>query len=350
MVETLLAVVGTALVLIVLGDAIFTTLTLQGSGPLTDRVSSWAWRSMLLLAHRSLGRTALSRVGPMLLLVPLLVWLLLLWMGWMLIFSVEPGSVVNSQTGEPADVVARLYFTAYNLVTLGLGDYRPQGGLWQLLTAIASISGFFLLTLSISYLVPVLSAAVENRQLALWISTMGSTPQQILIRAWNGKNFKRLSDHVPQLTLKLLLASERHLAYPVLHFFHSGDIEASLAVNAFRLDDALTLLEAGIEAAAQPPLADYQPLRLALDNYLKTTSTTVTPKASAAPDPLSLAPLRMAGIPTTDDAAFRRRTEDLRERRQRLLGLCEKHGWCFGVETFNWPTAPQKHRAQQPTV
>ena len=50
-------------------------------------------------------------------------------------------------------------FTAF---TLGVGDYIPNGQPWEVLTAIAVVSGLGLTTLAIIYLVPVVSAVTAR--------------------------------------------------------------------------------------------------------------------------------------------------------------------------------------------
>ncbi|MEQ9484433.1 MAG: hypothetical protein RIG27_19410 [Coleofasciculus sp. F4-SAH-05] len=49
-----------------------------------------------------------------------------------------------------------------------------EGAVWQIATAIASVNGFFLVTLAIAYLLPVVSAATQQRQLAVYLVGIGS--------------------------------------------------------------------------------------------------------------------------------------------------------------------------------
>ena len=64
-------------------------------------------------------------------------------------------------------------------IHLGNGDYAPTGA-WRVVTMVASASGLMIVTLSITYLVPLLSAVVEKRALAGRISILGSTVPEMV--------------------------------------------------------------------------------------------------------------------------------------------------------------------------
>ena len=109
------------------------------------------------------------------LLAAVLMWTLLLWAGWALVFLASEGAVIGASSGAPADAWARVYFVGYTLVTLGLGAYPPAGPAAQLATTAASLSGLVVLTLAISYILPVLQAAVHRRATAAPLSASSVT-------------------------------------------------------------------------------------------------------------------------------------------------------------------------------
>ncbi len=78
---------------------------------------------------------------------------------------------MTSDTNLPADLVGKIYFAGYTIFTLGNGDYQPLGG-WRIVTVIANATSLIIVTLSISYLIPLLSAVVEKRVLAGRISPL----------------------------------------------------------------------------------------------------------------------------------------------------------------------------------
>jgi hypothetical protein len=62
----------------------------------------------------------------------------------------------------------------FTLFTLGVGDYRPNGAFWQMLTALCAADGLLTITLSVTYFVPLVSAATRKRQIAASISRSSS--------------------------------------------------------------------------------------------------------------------------------------------------------------------------------
>jgi hypothetical protein len=164
-VTLLLVLSGLALIGVATTDALTTTVSLgSGAGPVTRVVSRSVWAvARAAWPHR---HGALRRAGVAVLLCSILGWIVLVWAGWSLVFSAAEAAVVDAVTGAPASVEQRIYFAGYTLLTLGNGDFRPDGPLWRMATVLAAGNGFGLVTLSISYLVPVVSAATEKRQLA----------------------------------------------------------------------------------------------------------------------------------------------------------------------------------------
>ncbi|HEY9419962.1 MAG TPA: ion channel [Thermoanaerobaculia bacterium] len=318
-----LGIVGAVLILGVIYDVLWTTLRLAGAGPLTSWVTSHLWRLSLRFTR---SHPSLSIAGFRIVLLTVGLWIGLVWLGWVLVFGMDPGAVVDSQSGQPADFWARAYYAGYTLITLGNGDYKPAGALWQVLTPLAAANGFFLVTLVITYLLPLMTEALQRRQLAVHIATLGRTPQELLLRAWDGQGFGRLTDHLIGLTFPLMGLGEGHLAYPVLHCFHSSKRDTAMAPNIAVLDEVLTLLE-GVAPEQRPdPVAIY-PLRGAIDRLLSTlTEAHLTPERVPPPSP-NLETLRSVGIRTVDDETFRSSLEAAADRRRLLFGLVEKEGW-----------------------
>ncbi|WP_200892537.1 two pore domain potassium channel family protein [Aliterella atlantica] len=269
----------------------------------------------------------ISLTGLGILLSTTVLWIGLVWVGWTLIFSANEQAVVDANSGKPADMLARIYFTGYTLFTLGLGDYKPQGAVWQAATAIAAGSGFFLVSLIITYLVPVISAATQKRQLAGYISSLGKTPTDIILTAWNGKNFGLLEQHLLSLTPMILLNGQRHLTYPVLHYFHSASRYTAATLSIAVLDETLTLLKYGVKPTNQIDAVTLYAVRQAMLVFLDTLiSDFIEPDTFAPPMP-TLDRLRASGVPTVSDEEFDYALANLSKRRRLLLALVKSHGW-----------------------
>lgn len=327
--QIFLSLLGLVIVGFTLCDLLLTTLTLDGGGPLVNNVSKWIWKAVMRYRRCASSHRLLAFAGLGILLCATFLWIGLVWTGWTLIFCAGDYAVVNADTGKPADVWTRVYFTGYTLVTLGLGDYKPQDGVWQVLTAIAAANGFFLVSLSITYLLPVISAATQKRQLAAYISSLGKTSDDIVLRAWNGKNFGLLEQHLVALTPMLLLQAQRHLTYPVLHYFHSPERYTALTLSIAVLDETLTLLKYGVKPAEQIDALTLYAARQAVTTFLETLNSlnsTFIEAAKDAPPIPSLDRLRAGGVPTVSDEAFQSVFGDL-VRRRLLLALVQNHGW-----------------------
>jgi hypothetical protein len=323
LVRLFLGLVGIGLILLVVFDVIWTTLRLAGAGPLTSWVTDALWRLSLRFTptHRSL-----AIVGFGIVLFTVTLWLGLDWLGWTLVLSLDPGAVVASRGGPVPDFWERAFFAGSLLITLGNSDYRASGEGWQVITDVAAANGFTLVSLIITYLLPLVSGVRQRREMAVYISTLGRTPQDILLRAWNGSDFGRLPDHLVALTMPMISLGQGHLAYPVLHCFHSPDCEAAVAPSLAMLDESLTLFE-GIDPDLCPDPTAIYPLRGAIEQLLSTLEEAHVEPESVPPRPPSLEALRDAGIRTRSDEEIERAVATLSKRRRRLLGMVEDEGW-----------------------
>ena len=324
----LLFLLGALLLLLVLGDLLWTTMG-EGGGPVTKRVTSLLWGLALRVHHRWPSHRFLSIAGLAAFLGAVVLWIALLWAGWLLIFSSSTGAVVNAQTKAPADIWERVYFTGFTIFTLGTGDYQPNGRPWQVLTALSSFNGLFLVTFSITYLVPVVQAATHKRHLAVYISSLGQSAPSILVHSWNGEGFGALGQHLTAVTTDIAQLEQRHLAYPVLHYFHAQQRPEGIALSLSALDEALTIMMYGVEPEARLDEGTFRPVRQVITEFLETLSSIYIDAEDEAPPPPSLAPLREHGIPAVSDAAFEERVAGLDKRRRLLKALVRNDGWAW---------------------
>ena len=321
------AVVGALMVGLATFDLFVTVLTTRGGGPISKRLSTWSWRAMLRLRRAGRLQPLLGFSGPVIAVLTVVGWIAMFWAGWTLIFSAAPGQIVRSTTGEPADLWARLYFTGYTLFTLGLGDYRPEGSLFQVLTALTVGNGFIVISLSASYLIPLLSAATAKNSAALQIHSLGSSPGAILIGTWDGKSFPGLSQQLVALSSMVIQAGQQHLAYPVLHHFQPLEAKAALPVQTARLSEALLLLEHGVAPQARLPRAITRPLREAVGLFVEVLERSQIEAANEIPSQPDLQLLRRAGVPVVSEKEFREAVDEQREERKKMAGLATSSGW-----------------------
>lgn len=310
-------------------DLFATTLTVGGTGPVTRRLPPLIWMTMRRLARTTRREALLSYAGMLTLLVISTNWILLLWGGWLLVFSASPWSIVEASTGLPASPTERTYFVGYTLFTLGLGDYRPHGAVWQMLTVLVVGTGLTAVTLIISYIVPVVSAAARRRALAAQLSALGRTPEGILRRAWDGRDFKGLAPHLQPLIGALTEQAQQHQVYPVLSNFHPSDSQQSLTVRLCALDEALLLLHHGVPAETRPPDGSVAGLREAVATLLLTLGGSDPVPDPEPPPPPDLRLLDDLGLPRPSRDRWTRALEDNRRRRCRLRALVLTEGWTW---------------------
>jgi hypothetical protein len=323
-----LLIAGLLVLLLTHIDLVWTTLTLRGGGPITRRLGTGMWYGCLKL-HRQYGglHFLLSHCGWITLSLTVLAWLAMAWLGWTLIFAAGPQAVINEKTGEAANWAALIYFTGFALYTLGIGDYVPNGALWQILTPVAALNGFILITLSVTYLLQVLTAAVGDRKAARLIHALGGPPAAILQTAWNDADFSRLSHSLAQITALLAQHTQAHKAYPVLQFFHYADPRVALPLQTAILGEALVCLK-----TTRPTHHGIDPFALSGAVAMITAAWENLPPQSTV-EPTELPPIATRewfiehGLPAPTEPLTEKQQHQIEALRWRLLALALSDGW-----------------------
>ncbi|MFP4312664.1 MAG: ion channel [Nitriliruptoraceae bacterium] len=318
---------GLATVGLVLYDAFITTLSAStASGPITGRVGRLLWSGL----HRSASSPhsrVLAVAGPFIVATILVLWILGLWTGWSVVFAAAPDAVVDADTGNPVDLWGRVYYAGFALSTLGVGDVVAVGTPWRILTVVATLTGFVLLTTAVSFLIPVTTAVTDAQQQAMVLHALGRTAQDIVLHCWDCRSFAAATGHLEQLTYQLSRTTRQFLAYPVLYYFHSTQRATSIELGTAALNEAVLLLEHGIHEDVRLPPPTVTALRRCLRElaHVAGAGSFVDP-AEHPPPPPDLAPLRRAGIPTVPPEEFRSKIDGRNERRA-LLAFVTDAGW-----------------------
>jgi hypothetical protein len=247
MIESIL--IASAGVLIIIGVAadIIWTMMGEGTGFLTKRISAFLWRFFRGIHRIGFSDYSLLAFGISVIIFSLLILILLLWSGWFLLFFSTHDSVVHAITNEPGNIWDKIYFTGFTLFTLGIGDFVPNGVFWQLITPLATLCGLFIVTFSITYLVPVVQSASSRRSLAIYLSSLGNSPEEIINNFRNENDFSELLNQLNQVSKELAILEQRHKAYPVLYYLHSVEKKESLSLSLSRLNDALNIILYGLK-------------------------------------------------------------------------------------------------------
>lgn len=306
-------------------DVIWTSLGTHGGGPISGQFTKVIWRVCVRLHHYKHDK-ALSFAGSLLIALLLILWVAMLWAGWFCIFSISPRSIIDASTKQPASTASRLYFVAYALSTMGNGDFKPSSDLWRGLTAIASLSGLGTVTITITFMVNVLNAVVEKRRLASYISDLGGTPGRIIGSSWTGAQFDHLSEHLVEITGLIHTYTEHHLAYPVVHYFHSETERTAATLRVSALSELLVLVGNGVREEAQLPPMVINPLNNALHGFAQVIAHDFVEPDKEPPPPPPLDLLRGYGIPVVSEEAFLFGCEQMKFRRCAFKALMRDDG------------------------
>lgn len=142
--HSLFFLTGIIVIWLVVIDVVATNTTKIGEGILTKWWQQKVCRLFYAVYKIMPNRSILVWSGAFIVLGMVLIWILLLWIGWVAIFCGSPNAIINSSNQQPADFWARVYFAGFSISGLGTGDFIPQGSFWQVLTAIASLNGLLL--------------------------------------------------------------------------------------------------------------------------------------------------------------------------------------------------------------
>ncbi|WP_366186528.1 potassium channel family protein [Flavobacterium ovatum] len=318
---------GVLLLIITINDLINTSLSVRGAGFLTRRLSKFVWSLVLLISKKTQRKKILDLGGAIILVSILVNWILLIWISASLLFISYPDSLMNVETNTRTTIMNKIFFTGYTLSTLGLGDMEPAGPFWDVLTAILSFAGLILISIAITYLLPVVSAEIVKRRISVYINTLGTSVEDILMNYWNGKDFKELEQPFVSLTDSIILHAQNHKAYSVLHFFHSSDKKEAFVINLINLDEALTVLLHNVSAEQQPSLNVLLRLRKAITSYLITLPAAFIIPGIECPPVINLSGLENEGVKIINPDAAGLKYEKLTTRRRLLLSLLKDDGW-----------------------
>lgn len=325
---------GAFLIVLAWVEAIWTCIWVDGhAGPLTGRLAG----VLQSVFFRIIGKRhrLLSVTGPLILMSAVGLWVVLLWSGFALLFASDPLSVVATHTKTPAGWSELVYFTGYSLATLGNGDFTPQGHWWQMATAAATGSGFLLITLTVTYLLSVLGAVVHQRSLASHILTMGGSAEEVLIRAWDGNEFRKIDLQILSVTEQLTNLSERLATYPMVFYYHAQRRLQSLPVAIAVFGEATLLLSAAVQPAARPAPGLLHSARRSVDALIELAHQGHIAASDDDPPSPRLDILRKAGIPLVSDAEFAaalNREKDLRRSMKGFLNG-EHRDWPRGDDS-----------------
>ena len=181
------AAAGVALMVLAIADVFLTALHPDVDGPLSRSVQRGAWRVMVGGERRRRRRGPMALAGPIMMVLTFVAWVATLVGGFALVVWPFLGDAFQAESvlGELGFLDA-LYYSAATVSTLGFGDITPLSRPLQLLTVVASLSGFSMLSGIVAYLLEVLGSLHNRVRLALRIGedTDGRHDGPAVIASW----------------------------------------------------------------------------------------------------------------------------------------------------------------------
>ena len=268
----ILVIVGIALVFFAIYDFAVTAYIPSGQGPLAEKLNRYIFEFILRLAGKNGRSPILEYVGVIIIFTLSFTWIVMIWSGFVCIFYAFPESILQGENKTPTDLFEKVYHVGYTLSTLGIGDYVPGNNFWRVVTALVSFVGLVTITMSITYLVPVISNAIHKRALSLYVAGLGESPEQIVINSFNGKDFGSIDSQSSDIATMIFTYAQNHLAYPILHHMHNSNPSENIVLKLGALDEALTIFQFHVPEHLQPDKLGLQLIRRALTTYLKTVT------------------------------------------------------------------------------
>ncbi|MEX0773499.1 MAG: hypothetical protein WD038_10045 [Balneolales bacterium] len=324
--QIILYIASVLVIFITLLDVFITVFSMKGAGPLTGL---WIhpWNGLLFIHKSRPIHRLLTFAGPFILISSIIIWYVLLGIGVFIAFAANPDSVINSSTGEQAGLTEKLYFVSNTISSLGYGDWVPSRFPWTLIATLATLAATVVLTISLSYVLSVVSAVVTKRKLAQGIFSMGKTVPEIIERARLSDPEETLKTHVLSLSSEMDHQSLKHLAYPILKYFHAGSADLSPARAVLLLSDTSFILGTA-KKEHRPPPGVLQLMESSISNYLEFSRIRKKEVSRQTPYPQRLLEAeRDYGIVSPDDVEFKQSLDNYLPLRNRLVALCREDGW-----------------------
>ena len=299
--STLIALLGVALILVVLHDG-FEVMLLPRRVNRALRItrlfyiSSWRiWRGVAFrMAPGKRRDVLLSWFGPSSVILLFALWALCLIAAFGAIHWAI-GSPMNTPGAQVPGLLDYLYFSGVTFFTLGFGDISPQGPIGRALAVVEAGIGFAFLAVVISYL-PVFYQAFSKREatISLMDARAGSPPSagSLLLRLAPGRDLGALERFLQDWERFAAEVLESHLSFPLLSYYRSQhDNQSWLAAMTTILDGcALTI-------AALKEVDHYQAqLTFAMARHAVVDLAQVFHAVPVEPEHDRLPPDRLAGL------------------------------------------------------
>ena len=252
----LITILGTCLVGLVAHDVYATILHARArSGPIGETLNRTAWyaaRSLAFRLPRQRRHKLLNIIGPLLLPMLIIVYILLLVTGFALIYyAYMPAQFTVSPEAASHPWIESVYFSGITLTTVGYGDIAPHTTAMRLVALIESASGFALISLTVTYLITVYGALERKRAVAL--SFYHQAEEGADVAGFIAHHFVQGRFYGLDATLRLATRDiqgllESHVEHPVIHYFHPVEVYKSLPRMLFLMLESCSVIRSCLDS------------------------------------------------------------------------------------------------------
>lgn len=161
--DTLWTVLGAGLIVLMITDVFHTLLYPHGTGPVCRTIMRGFW----LLSRIFRGRAA-TIAAPLAMAAVIGAWAALAITGWALVYlpHLPEGYIYEDGVPQRGDFAEAAYISIVTLSTLGYGEIVPGQPLLRLVAAFQAVTGFGLLTATVSWILQTYPAISRRRALA----------------------------------------------------------------------------------------------------------------------------------------------------------------------------------------
>jgi Ion channel len=237
-------------------------------GPVGESLNRSVWRLTRGLAFR-LSRAhrhrLLNMVGPLLLPLLIVVYVVLLVLAFALVYypHIPSGFTFSGGHAEPGWVDA-IYFSGVTLTTVGYGDVVPRFTTLRFLALFESASGLIVISLAITYMLTVYAGLERKRAVAVSLyhqAGEGADVAGFIAHHFVEGRFYGLRDALRTVTRDLQGLHESHIDHPVIHYFHPTEVYKGTPRVLFLLLETCTVIRAALDREQNEDLRNYPEVR-----------------------------------------------------------------------------------------
>lgn len=262
-------VLGVSLLSLVAYDVYATILHARArSGPIGETLNRTFWRITHALAFkfsRPRRHKLLNIVGPLLLPSLIVIYIILVLMGFALIYYPRmPAHFTVLPSAVSSGWIESLYFSGITLTTVGYGDIAPHSTVMRVAALVEAASGLALISLAITYLITVYGALEHKRAVALSFyhqAEEGANVAGFIAHHFVGGKFYGLEAVIRQAARDIQALLESHVEHPVIHYFHPLEVYKSLPRVMFLALETCAVIRSCLDRDEYSHICDHPEVR-----------------------------------------------------------------------------------------